>query len=1627
MKTARISTSPPNRRPEKSRWCGAIMLCLLLASLPAAMGATRTWDGSSSANWSTAANWSGGVAPVAGDDLVFPAGVTRLLVTNNLAAGTVFNSITFRGSNYSVTGNALNLTGGVRGEQTTNINRVHLDITLAAPQTFECTNANGLVEFTGLISLGTNTLTIGGSGDLDFSGRITGSGGVTKIGSGQATYRGPSDNTYTGTTFVRAGTLSLSKNFAINSLAGPLIVGDSFDSLFQTDTVIVASQDTIPGIEVTVNFRGYIDMRRTAFVDALHINGGRIDVDPDLATLIIASEFTGTSGLLGNSIINGDVQMGSAGGPFTINIANGTGSPDLVINGTLTGRNGGIVNLTKLGAGELELQTTNHYRGTTTVAAGTLTAADGRALGTNTVSVNGGASLKITEAVVTNRSLVLRGAGVGGGGVLIGSGVSSAWTGPVELATDSVIHVVNGAALELSGAISGTGGLFKEGAGTLVFSGTNANSYAGSTEVRAGILELNRSGVFALPSTPLVIGDDADGTATDRVRYLANNQLSVNTTITINRTGVLDLNNRNDDLGTISLTGGTLQTGTGTATMLRTWSATSVQTGTFPTFDRDEARITGNLSLGANPRTFTVTRNPLFPPGSDLILSAIISGTPGWTKSGTGVMEITGANTYAGTTTVNGGTLVVRNSSALGSTATGTTVNNDAGLELPGGVSVADEPLTLNSTLAGSGVIYAYGASNFWGGDITFARTAVIGVENGVALNLGGTLAGPGGFEKDDLGRLVLSGNTSNTYGGLTFVREGSLFCNKSSTEFSIPGDIVIGDGTGTNVDLVFYSLGQINNQSRVTVASTGRLQLGTDTIGSLSGSGVVEIFNTGELRTGANNESTTFDGLITGGGGLAKRGTGVFTLSGDNTYTGATVIEAGTLVVNGSQAGSAVTVRTNATLAGTGRVGALQAANGAAVRPGTSPGRLSASSLVLSNDSTLFIELAGTQPGTGFDQLLALAAPNVAGARLVIAREPTFIPAVNQTFVILTNASAAPVTGSFDGLPQNGTTTVDGMVYRISYTGGNGNDVTLTRLAPPVAQSLVPFGATWKYLDNGTDQGTAWRAPAFNDAAWASGPAQLGYGDGDEATVVSFGPNPGNKHITTYFRHTFSVASPAAIECLLLRVIRDDGIVAYLNGTEVLRNNLPAGTITNQTAAILALIEPGESNLVVAAVDASLLVAGNNVLAVEVHQSSSISTDLSFDLELAGSADGGLACVQRRQWSGLGASPSWSDSGNWTGGSAPLPGDILVFPAGGAQRTNVNDYSLATAFRAIEFTGTGYQLNGNPVVLTGGIDHPLTSFNGTNTMNATLTPILNQNISFLSGGTLNLGGINTGNRTLHWQAGQGTIGGTIIESGVLQVGSPAVLRLSGTNASVGRTIVFGTYILDGTSTGSPILVDTNGTLSGTGLASVVICDGLIWPAQRAPGTLVAAPPSGTLNISKLSLRPSAVVRMQFENSAGSNSRLQIHESASLGGARLQLNSLLTINPVLGQSILLLEQRGTNPINGTFTGLPEGMVTNLPPLAGLQQVSYQAGDGNDLTLTRVAAVIRSATVQPNGTTTFLIQGDPNRTYVVECADDLAPPVQWTPTSTNISGGTGVFLFNNGDTNAINRYYRARLR
>ncbi|MCB1125766.1 MAG: hypothetical protein KDM81_04675, partial [Verrucomicrobiae bacterium] len=156
------------------------------------------------------------------------------------------------------------------------------------------------------------------------------------------------------------------------------------------------------------------------------------------------------------------------------------------------------------------------------------------------------------------------------------------------------------------------------------------------------------------------------------------------------------------------------------------------------------------------------------------------------------------------------------------------------------------------------------------------------------------------------------------------------------------------------------------------------------------------------------------------------------------------------------------------------------------------------------------------------------------------------------QRFVPLPDAGGST---SIHLLQLNGTESAEvtgaASLLLLPFTGGAG--------------TLVPQGATWSYLDDGSDQGTAWREPGFDDSAWQRGPAQLGYGDDDEATVVASGPS-GAHFATTYFRLAFEVTNPTSFTTLDLGVQRDDGAIVWLNGEEVFRTNVPDGDVAFDT-----------------------------------------------------------------------------------------------------------------------------------------------------------------------------------------------------------------------------------------------------------------------------------------------------------------------------------------------------------------------------------------------------------------------------------------------------------------------------
>lgn len=171
---------------------------------------------------------------------------------------------------------------------------------------------------------------------------------------------------------------------------------------------------------------------------------------------------------------------------------------------------------------------------------------------------------------------------------------------------------------------------------------------------------------------------------------------------------------------------------------------------------------------------------------------------------------------------------------------------------------------------------------------------------------------------------------------------------------------------------------------------------------------------------------------------------------------------------------------------------------------------------------------------------------------------------------------------------------------------------------------SLVTTGSRWNYLNDGSDQGTNWINVDFEDATWSNGPAELGYGDTvegrPEATEISYGPDANQKHITYYFRQAFTTTQPASVQDLTMNLLRDDGGIVYLNGAEVFRSNMPDGPVNYLTLATNAVAGAEETLYFQKAVAPALLREGKNVLAVEIHQSSPSSSDVSFDLSLTGS-----------------------------------------------------------------------------------------------------------------------------------------------------------------------------------------------------------------------------------------------------------------------------------------------------------------------------------------------------------------------------------------------------------------------
>jgi len=606
-------------------------------------------------------------------------------------------------------------------------------------------------------------------------------------------------------------------------------------------------------------------------------------------------------------------------------------------------------------------------------------------------------------------------------GGLSGTDLSSVSLGSYTLTTGS-----NNTNSTYLGAISGTGGVVKTGTGLWALTGIN--TYTGSTEVSAG--ELTLSGGSALSDSSAVTvksGAALTVLASETIGSLAGGGI-----VRLNASSILNTGSDNTSTtysGEIIGSGGVVKSGTGTWTLTGTntyTGSTEVLAGTLSlsgggalldnsavivksgaTLSLSNSETIGSLAGGGNVNLYLSSNLTTGEDKTNTVYSGEISGTGGVVKTGTGTWTLSGANSYTGSTEVSAGQLILSGGSAL-SDSSAVTVNSGATLAVL-------ESETIGSLSGYSSVELA-------------ANTLTTGSNNNNTV-YSGEISGTGGVVKTGTGTWTLSG--ANSYTGSTVVSAGQLDLHGGSA---------------------------LSDSSAVTVNSGATLRLfANETIGSLAGGGNVNLNLSSNLTTGEDKTNTVYSGAISGTGGVVKTGTGIWTLTGNSTYLGATAVNAGTLLVNGSIGPSVVSVANGATLGGTGTTGAVSVSNGGILAAGNSPGVLHTGSLTLASDAILQEQIAGTAPGA-FDQIAVTGTVSLSNAKLDLSLLSGYAP-TSGSFTIIDNDSLDAVTGTFLGLAEGASVTVGTTNFQISYIGGDGNDVVLTASAvtPPVSPAPAP------------------------------------------------------------------------------------------------------------------------------------------------------------------------------------------------------------------------------------------------------------------------------------------------------------------------------------------------------------------------------------------------------------------------------------------------------------------------------------------------------------------------------------------------------------------------------------------
>jgi autotransporter-associated beta strand protein len=621
----------------------------------------------------------------------------------------------------------------------------------------------------------------------------------------------------------------------------------------------------------------------------------------------------------------------------------------------------------------------------------------------------------------------------------------------VALGAAQTWNVNTGRRLAVSGTLSGTSGLIKDGGGAVSLSGIL--SYAGDTTngdttVNAGMLILERASVI-FPGT----GSTGQFNSAHKIVVKSGATLQVNQSWVTGdgqtnqvqvEGGTLQFANGDNYLSKITLTGGAITTRTSGAPWRTGYFGPGVITVNASAASSTISGVLWFVGSAAGPTTtFNVADGAAT---DDLVVSATIVDHAGFegqmalVKSGAGKMVLSGANTYTGATRISGGTLQLSGGNNRLATATAVTLDN-----------VAGAVLDLNNYSQQIGSLSGGGTS---GGNVTLG-SGTLTVGNATSTSYSGIISGAGGLVKQGTGTLTLGG--VNTYTGGTTVNGGTLklaagawgtgivrgtatvnntgtleiagaFPLNGTDTVNVNGGGILKASTAASQDSENY-VGTVRLDSsnglaaQVTTSSGSGFRMGYLANGLITSAGSIANTWSAELRL-VNGSSKTMtintaagntlllSGVINDfstlkGTPVFKTGEGTLVLSGANTYTGATTVNAGTLLANnttGSATGSGAVNVSGGMLGGTGSIGgAVNVLSGGTISAGASPGLLS----IVGNytqSGTLLAEIAGATVGSQYDQIAVTGSATLnPGATIDVSLLDGFQPTQGATFDILT------------------------------------------------------------------------------------------------------------------------------------------------------------------------------------------------------------------------------------------------------------------------------------------------------------------------------------------------------------------------------------------------------------------------------------------------------------------------------------------------------------------------------------------------------------------------------------------------------------------------------------------------